>query len=70
MKTPSNDMSRFQIAGKKSDLLGEAMTLWFGRNCFWVWRKHGKGRTDRVFTEMQKIDDHDFTNLMQRVYHD
>lgn len=59
------------VTGKNKDEFGEALEAWFKTNAVYgVYKKFGRGRTERAFNEMQKIKDHSWVNLMQRLHHD
>lgn len=59
----------FEVEEKERDLLGEAMTEHFKKPCYWVWKKFGRARVERIFDMMQKRDDHEFDHLMQEIHH-
>lgn len=58
------------VKGKERDYFGEELSDWFGKPMFSIYKKFGRNRSERIFNEMQKINDHNITHLMQRLNHD
>lgn len=54
---------------REKDPLGEALTSFFGKNCYWIHRKYNRARVERAFDIAQKTDDHTFENFMNNVLH-
>jgi hypothetical protein len=58
----------FTIEKKHTDPFGEAMTAFFGKNCYWL-KKFNRARVERAFDIAQKNNDKNFGHLMQNIYH-
>jgi hypothetical protein len=61
----------YVVENKKRDLFGEALEKWFDTKAVYgVYKKFGRARSERIFNEMQKVDDHDWTHFMRGLHHD
>jgi hypothetical protein len=54
---------------KRADPFGDALTEWYGKPLYWLYRKYNRARVERAFDLAQKENDHTFINLMQRIHH-
>ena len=62
---------QYTVEKKNRDLFGEALEDWFKTKAVYgIYKKFGRARSERVFNEMQKIDDHTWKHFMQRLHYD
>lgn len=70
MKLPDNYINKFTVENKNRDLFGEALSEYFGKPMYSIYRKFGRARSERLFNEMKKKGDRNFTHFMQLLNHD
>lgn len=76
MHEPSRafDPSRFKLVkpktNRKQDEFGDALKDWFGKPLYWVPKKFGRARTERIFDIMVKAGDNNFVHFMNKLHHD